>query len=262
MVLVGHWGSWADYYVDEGLEGADGGWITGPELRDMIQSIQAISPRVKVGIYQWVASTMPNSRIYKSHPEWFRVNDKEGNPKVTFPGHETNYASMFSVPECRDELLREFDLTLGYLGTDFIYLDDPKAMNMVNWWQGDFTRDDLSYELFLDLRKTVARHGKDKMLFFNCRGNPYGDVNFMEARDQLRAGWWRDFAGLGACMEAFLSVRPNARMIPLYWITPLGTGVCESRAGPGLDSLADLWQRRGTPAVHSSRLRDGQQSPD
>ena len=221
MVLVGHWGSWADYYVDDGLEGADGGWIIGPELRDMIRSIQAISPRVKVGIYQWVASAMPSSRIYKNHPEWFRVNDKEGNPQTTFPGHEVNYASMFSVPECRGELLREFDLVLSYLDTDFIYLDDPKAMNMVNWNRGDFTRDDLSYELFLDLRRTVAKHGNDKMLFFNCRGNPYGDVNFTEARDQLRAGWWRDFAGLGACMEAFLSVRPKARMIPLYWIDSL-----------------------------------------
>ena len=221
MVLVGAWGSWADYYVKDGLQGGDGGWITGPELRDLVQRIQAVSPRVKVGIYQWVASCLPSGRIYKQHPDWFRIHDKQGIPKTTFPGMIVNYASMLSVAGCYNELLNQFDHVLDYLGTDFIYLDDPKAMNMVNWHSGDYTRDDLSYRFLLDLRKVVAKHGKDKMLFFNCRGNPYADVNFVEARDQLRAGWWRDFAGLGACMEAFLAVRPKARIIPLYWTDPL-----------------------------------------
>ena len=221
MVLVGAWGSWADYYVEDGLQGADGGRITGPELRDLVRRIQAVSPRVKVGIYQWVASCLPSGRIYEQHPDWFRVHDKQGDPKTTFPGMIVNYASMLSVPDCYRELLSQFDHVLDYLGTDFIYLDDPKAMNMVNWHSGDYTRDDLSYRFLLDLRKLVARHGEDKMLFFNCRGNPYADVNFVEARDQLRAGWWRDFAGLGACMEAFLALRPGARIIPLYWTDPL-----------------------------------------
>ena len=221
MVLLSGWGSWADYDVEGGLEGGDGGRITGPELRDLVRRIKAVSPRVKVGIYQWVVSTTDNTRIFRKHPEWFRLRDKQGNPKTTFPGHAMNYAAMLSIPECHDELLGQFDHVLSYLGTDFIYLDDPKALNMVNWETGDFTRDDLCYRFLLDLRRTVAKHGSDKMLFFNCRGNPYGDINFVEARGQLRDGFWRDFVGLGACMEAFLAARPKARIVPLYWITPL-----------------------------------------
>jgi len=110
---------------------------------------------------------------------------------------------------------------LRYLDVDMVYLDDPKAVNMVDWHSGEYTRDDISYRFFRDLRRLVAKHGPEKMLFFNCRGNPYGDVNFIEARGQLRAGYWRDFVGIGSCIEAFLTCRPAARIVPLYWIPSL-----------------------------------------
>ena len=221
MVLVGAWGSFADYYVEEGLVGAHGGFITGPELKDLIQRVKALSPRVKVGIYQWVLSASLDTRIFRKHPEWFRRLDKNGAELSTFPGMTPNFASLLSIPECYDELLAEFDRVLRYLDVDLIYLDDPKAVNMVDWHSGEYTRDDISYRFFLDLRRLVAKHGPEKMLFFNCRGNPYGDVNFIEARGQLRAGYWRDFVGIGSCIEAFLTCRPAARIVPLYWIPSL-----------------------------------------
>lgn len=221
IVMLGSWGSWADYYVEEGLVGLDGGFITGPELRDLIRRIKAVSPRIKIGIYQWVLSASYESRIYKQHPEWFRTLTKEGELASTFPGAANNFASLLSNPECYQELLAHFDRVLSYLETDYIYLDDPKAVNMVDWHSNQHTRDDLSYKFLLDLKRLVARHGADKMLFFNCRGNPYGDINFIEARGQLRAGWWRDFVGIGSCIEGFLACRPQARIIPLYWIDSL-----------------------------------------
>ena len=111
---------------------------------------------------------------------------------------------------------------LSYLGTDYIYLDDPKAINMIDWRSGEFTRDDLSFKFFRDLKRLVARHGPDKVLFFNNRGNPYADINFIEARAQLRANYWRRFTGIGAVCQEFVSAtRPNARIIPLYYTTPL-----------------------------------------
>ena len=221
VVLVGAWGSWADYYLEEGLVGAHGGFITGPELKDLIQRAKALSPRVKVGIYQWVLSASHESRILKKHPQWFRRLDKAGEELSTFPGTAPNFASLLSIPECYRELLTHFDRALGYLDVDLIYLDDPKAVNMVDWHSGQYTRDDISYRFFLDLRRLVAKHGPEKMLFFNCRGNPYGDMNFIEARSQLQAGYWRNFAGIGSCIEAFLTGRPAARIAPLYWIPSL-----------------------------------------
>ena len=39
----------------------------------------------------------------------------------------------------------------------------------------------------------------------------------MEARNQLRYGFWRQCVGMGLGMETWLKNRPKARLIPLYW---------------------------------------------
>ncbi|MCE5237386.1 carbohydrate-binding family 9-like protein [bacterium] len=222
MVLLSLSGSWADYYVDRGMEGGYGGWITGPELRDHIRRIKALSPRIKVGLYMWQLSTYVGTRIHRAHPEWFRHSNKDGEPLSTFPGMAPNFAQLLSIPACYQELLSQFDTVLNALGTDFIYLDDPKAINLIEWQSGEYTRDDLSFRFFLDLKRLAARHSPDTMIFFNNRGNPYGDVNFIEARDQLRANYWRNFAGLAAVTQAFVSsARPDARINLLYFTPPL-----------------------------------------
>jgi len=222
MALISLAGSWSDYYVDRGMEGGYGGWITGPELRAWIQRIKALSPRIKVGLYMWVLSATDNTRIYRQHPEWFRYGNKDGEPLSTFPGYWPNFAHLLSIPECYNDILSQYDLELKYLDTDYIYLDDPKAINMIDWESGEYTRDDLSFKFFLDIKRIAAKHGPDKVVFFNNRGNPYGDINFIEARAQLRANYWRHFAGIAAVTQEFVSsTRPDARIVPLYYTTPL-----------------------------------------
>ena len=219
MVTMG--GSWADYYVDRGLSGGIGGRITGPELKDYIQRIKSLSPRVKVGIYMWSLSATTDTRIYKEHPEWFRYGNKDGEPLNTFPGFWFNLAHLLSIPECYDALLSQFDLVLDYLDTDYIYLDDPKAINPVDWKSGEYTRDDLSYKFFLDIKRIAAKHGPDKVVFFNNQCNPYGDLNFIEARAHIRENYWRSFSGIAAINQAFIAAtRPQARIVPLYFIPP------------------------------------------
>ncbi len=222
MVLVDLGGSWADYYVDQGLEGGwGGGSIEAEEIRDLIQRIKGLSPRIKVGIYMWVLSTTEDTRIFRDHPEYFRITNKEGEKINTFPGVMTNYAHLLSIPESYNELLSQFDLVLDYLDTDFIYLDDPKAINPVDWSSGEYTRDDLSFQFMLDIKRIAASHGPDKMVFFNNRGNPYADVNYIEARSTLDANYWRQFTGIAAVIQEFISsTRPDARIVPLYYIPP------------------------------------------
>lgn len=222
MVLVDLGGSWADYYVDRGLEGGwAGGSITAEELKDLIQRIKALSPRVKVGTYMWNLSTFENCRIYKKHPEWFRTANKDGEQVSTFPGVATNYAYLLSIPECYNELLAQVDLVLGYLGTDFIFLDSSCAVNLIDWKSGEYSRDDLCFRLYRDMKRVAAKHGLDKMVFFNNRGNPYGDINYIEARATISADYWRQFTGIAAVMQEFVSsTRPKARIVPLYYVTP------------------------------------------
>ena len=72
--MAGH--NVADYYVDDGLVGLHGGWITGPELREWVRKLKAISPRVKVGIYCYFGAphiTGPNTHthLYYATPRLF-----------------------------------------------------------------------------------------------------------------------------------------------------------------------------------------------
>ncbi|MBN1445683.1 MAG: hypothetical protein JW957_06215, partial [Candidatus Omnitrophica bacterium] len=222
MVLLCSWGSWADYYVDEGLVGDQGGFITGPELKAFVQKLHDMSPRIKVCIYTWPTSASYEARILARHPEWFRMRDKEGNPSYQFPGLSPNYSAMFELDECRNEILRQYDLIFEYLNVDVANIDGGKTYNLINWDTGDITRDYNCYDFFLGVKKIAEKHGPDKMLFLNGRGSPYGDINFIEARSQLRAGYWRNFAGMGLGIEAFLKgARPEGRIIPLYWTPPL-----------------------------------------
>lgn len=221
MVMVHFGDSWGDYYVDRGLMGGEGGSITAEEARDVIQRIQAISPRIKVGIYMWNLSTTYNSRIYKKHPEWFRSTGKNGDPLSTFPGYVDNYAHLLSIPECYNELLSQFNLVLNYLGTDFIYLDDPKAINLIDWESGEYTRDDLSFKFHLDIKRLAAKHSPDTMVFFNNFCNPCGDFNFVEVYSELRANYWRHFAGMATIAETVLTAQPKSKIIPLYYVPPL-----------------------------------------
>ena len=221
MVLWVAGGDWADYYVDKGLRGYNGGFITGEELRDVIERVKALSPRVKVGIYNWMNSTTRGSRIYASHPEWFRKYDKAGRVVSLFPGLLENYATMLNVPECYEELLRQVNLQFDYLGEDFVYLDGNFTSNMVAWDTGQMTRDDDWYKFFLDMKRAAAAHGSDKIIFMNGWGNPYADVNFVEARGLLSGAQWRDFSGMSLGIEAFLICRPESRIVPLYWTPAL-----------------------------------------
>jgi hypothetical protein len=221
VALVCLSGSWADYYVDQGMECGFGGRITGPELREHIRRIKALSPRIKVGMYMWMLSTMDNTRIYKAHPEWFRYGNKDGEPLNTFPGWWTNFAHLLSNPGCYTELLSQFDLAFDYLDLDYIMLDDPKAINCIDWKTGEYTRDDLSFRFMLDIKKIAAKHGPDKMIYFNNRGNPYGDINYIEARDTIRANYWRHLVGISAVIQEFVTAtRPDARTCPLYFVPP------------------------------------------
>jgi hypothetical protein len=219
MVLMSSMMGWADYYLDQGMPGHVGGRIEGEELRDLIRRIKALSPRVKVGIYTACYATTYESRILKQHPEWFRRKDKDGNPVFFFPGMCPNYASMFSNPDCYREIVGQNDLIFDYLDCDFLYLDLPDGANAVDWETGEFNRDDFCFRFTLDMKRSAARHGPDKLVFLNGKGaNPYADVNFTEARSQLAAGFWRNFAGMAEAREIFLEkTRPAIRTIPLYW---------------------------------------------
>ena len=214
--------SWADYRIRDGMNGNAGGWITGPEMKSLVQRAKAISPRIRFGLYHWMHSTTANTRIYQEHPEWFRHTDRDGNEAYLFPSAGRNFAAMFSKPDCYRALLGQMRDEFTYLQSDFVNLDSSKGINVVDWDSGAFNRDDLCYRLLKDIKRVAYASDPDRALFLNGRALPYADFNFIESRARLRAGWWRRYAGTAAAMETFLTaIRPGSRVIPLYWVPTL-----------------------------------------
>lgn len=207
--------SWADYYVEQGLYGFSGGFINGLEIKDWVKKVKALSPRVKVGIYNLSGSASFDARILKKHPEWFRTKNKTGEVQNQFPGMCLNYASMINNPACYDELLSQYSLILKYLDVDYIYLDVPNSTNVINWATGDLVGDEHWNSYWRDMKKLIVKYGHDKMMFYNGRALPYADINFIEARSELRHQFWREFSGF--LEETFLMNRPDSRIIPLFW---------------------------------------------
>lgn len=217
MVLLSRFvGDWADYrFAKDGARGFFGGNVTGEELRECIQRLKAISPRVKVALYNWVTSTNISTEILKEHPEWFKRFDRHGNESSLFPGCLDNFATMMNRPDCAEFMKNQLFDALQYLGADYIYLDEAKTTNFIRWQTDEAVRDDHWYNFWKSLKKRAS--AQNTALFFNARGNPFGDINYIEAYHQLEPRFWREFAGMGLGVETFLKLRPDARITPLYW---------------------------------------------
>ena len=217
MVLITmHFANWSDYRVSKGLNGFFGGKITGPELKAIIDKLHKLSPRVKVGIYQWVTSVSYDAPLFKEHPEWFKKTDRHGNESYLFPNYWANYTCMINRPEVKHAILKQFREVKDYLGVDYIYLDETKTLNQINWESMELLRDDHWYDLWKQMRKLAAEY-VDLPLFFNGRGNIYGDINFVEAWHQLDPKLWREFCGMGLGTKTFQKHHKGAQLNLLYW---------------------------------------------
>ena len=207
---------WGDYRWRNGLKGKGNGFITGKEIRDYIQNINKISPRIAMGAYSIIIATDKYSKLYKEHPNWFRNLNRSGEEDSLFPGMFTNYQSMLNKKECRDFFVNTLVDMSNHIGSRYIYVDEAQQQNTINYQQNELIRDDHNTLFYNSLRKNAIKNGK--FLFFNGSGNPYADLNFMECNPrQLVNENWRDFAGVVLGIELFSKFRPDSRMALLYW---------------------------------------------
>lgn len=241
MVLVDVLGNWADYRVRGGITGQKGGFISGEEMKRFIAELKALSPRIRIGIYNWINSVGVTSPIWTQHPEMFMKKDRAGNDKNLFPGtFIQNYPTMINRPETAKFMLDMFAGIIDYLKVDYIYLDETKTTNLVDWERGDIVRDDHWYK-FWEQMKHLGNE-KSVVMFGNGRGNPYFDLNFIEARHQLAPQSWREFVGMGMAVTNFVAHRPGARLCLLYW-------------NPNLDYINRVLGNSFIPAIHTLRYQ-------
>ena len=236
MVLVDRLGNWGDYRVKEGVSGQKGGYISGLEFKKFTSELKSISPRLKLGIYNWVSSVLINTPLFKEHPEMFMIKDRNGADKNLFPGtYVQNYPTMINRPAAAVQMLNMFRGIIDYLNVDFIYLDEPKTTNLIDWTHGDLMRDDHWYSFWKQMN--VLGREKNVVMFGNGRGNPYFDLNFIEARHQLLPSFWKEFAGMALSLESIVDHRQGGRLCLLYW-------------NPGCDYITRVMAQGWIPAMH------------
>ena len=223
MVMTESLGDWGDYRVwrhdrSNGYSGQTGGKISGEENREFLARIKALSPRVKIGSYMFLNSGMAFSPIVRERPEYFMLKDRQGHDKNLFPGTFVhNFPTMVNRPGVIDYLINE--VMAGYIDTmnvDFIYLDETKTTNLIDWQKMDLVRDDH----WNDFWENMYHLGKKKevVMFGNARGNPYHELNFIEASHQLNPRNWREFAGMAMAVANFVDHRAGGRLCLLYWL--------------------------------------------
>ncbi len=215
MVTSGFNGDWADYRWQDGCNGMTGGFVTANEWREFTDFLHKLNPRIKLSHYGITVSADVYSPIFKEHPEWFRKYQRNGKVDSLFPGLRTNFQTMFQRDDCRKFMANVlFDNALA-LGFDMIYMDEAQQHNTINWQTMELLRDDYVVDLWKQMRK---RGDKEKLpLFMNGSGQPYADINYMEAVLRLKSSRWREFAGVAMGLEWFSLFRPTSRIIPLCW---------------------------------------------
>lgn len=207
---------WGDYRWHDGFNSRGGGFITGEEVRDYVKNMHDISPRIKMSVYSILIGTDEHTPLFKEHPEWFRTKNRTGDIDPLFPGMFNNFQSMLNIPECRNYLVDNLAEMSEYVGTKFIYLDEAQQQNTINWQTMELIRDDHYNMTWQRLRNHAT--AQKKILFFNGSGNPYADINYMESSPrQMNPANWREFAGIALGLELASLMRPDSRLVLLYW---------------------------------------------
>ncbi len=241
MVLVDVLGNWGDYRVWNGMNGQMGGKISGPEMKRFIAELKALSPRIRVGIYNWINSVGITSPVWKQHPEMFMKKNRAGQDKNLFPGgFILNYPTMINRPAAAKFMHDMFAGIIDYLNVDYIYLDETKSTNLIDWERNDIVRDDHWYDFWAGMKQLGTE--KNVVMFGNGRGNPYFDLNFIEAAHQLAPQYWREFVGMAMAPANFVTHRAGARLCLLYW-------------NPNLDYINRVLANGFIPAIHTLRYQ-------
>ena len=141
------------------------------DLRDLYVELKAAIPNLKVGLYVHPWAAWENSRVYTTHPTWFRsrsmVNDGGGNAyfgKLPEWGQHY-YDQSFTPAEASIQQL------ITSYGLDFVFFD---AAGYMDAYSGDLSQ---MSTYFTNLVQAVHDAGAIAM---NNGINPYMDMNYLE----------------------------------------------------------------------------------
>ena len=233
--------AWGDYHFDTPKPGLYGGELSAEDIKAVVKKVRAISPHFRIGIYNWVNSALGDSDVVKKHPEFFMQKNRDLQEKNLFPGdYKINYPTMINRPEAAAFMLDNFRSLLDTFNFDYIYLDETKTVSLIDWQHNDLMRDDHWADFWMSMHKLGQE--KKVLMFGNGRGNPYHELNYIEARQQLAPSFWRKFCGMAMAVATFVNNRPGARVDLLYW-------------NPGMDYITRVLANGFIPTINFLRYQ-------
>ena len=219
---------WGDYFSTPGQSTytRSGLRITTDKLKEMVDRLHQLSPRMKVSLYTFPWAAYEQAEVLRQHPEWFITEDRRGKPLNCYPEGDfgCNHAWSMAAAGVKEYRLTQYEGLVKNLGLDFVYIDGGcGAMSQIDWKHGRVDKPYTWDQFIEDVRMRVRGHGKDKALFFNNAYTPACDCGFRELQhiDKMAVANWRDLADKMFTIKLFQ--KGDTRWAaPLYWRAAIG----------------------------------------
>ena len=206
-----------DYLADP-IATSSGTPLPAKQLREFVDRLHALSPRIKVGpvTWQWAFGTM--DPIFRRHPEW-TVHDGDGQPTFAATGWaDEKVYSQLLTPACKEYVLEQFRGMVKRYDFDFIYMDTGQGgITSFDWRTHQCAQDYDWADLYRGIRQ-AARGNRDGAAFFNGTPRLYStgcDCGYFEGMGFIEVRDWRAMADRLFLVKLY---QPGDKWAqPLYW---------------------------------------------
>ncbi|MBN1445689.1 MAG: discoidin domain-containing protein [Candidatus Omnitrophica bacterium] len=225
---------WGDFPSEGEVRGQSGGKWTAEELKEEIAGVKALSPRIKIGLYTWFWSAMPESEPVQTHPEWFVTKDRTGQTLNYFPGFPLNYFRFAGIKESQDDMFNRIMKMVNCYGLDIWYLDGGSTESSIDWWNMRLDRPTGWQNLYARVREQMQKEDPDRIVFFNTPEMPLGDFGYWESHSGAMTSHWRTGARWMWKFKLFQHRDPLHFPVCIYWLPSVEGAYEDYMAGTGL----------------------------
>lgn len=218
MVLIGGvFHNTRDYLADP-IQTPCGIPANAADLRNVVDQLHALSPRIKVGPLTWQWGFGPLDPVFRQHPEW-TVHDGAGEPVFVATGWAWEKVfSQLLTPACRKFDVEQFRGMAKRYDFDFIYMDTGQGgITQFDWRTHRCAQDYDWADLYRGIRD-AARSNRDGAAFFNGTPGFYSsfcDCGYFEGMGHIKVRDWRAMADRLFLVKLY---QPDEKWtMPLYW---------------------------------------------
>ncbi len=225
---------WGEFPTEGVVEDWFGGRQDADGLFDRMQTLRALYPGLKLGLYTWVWSSFPYQKIVREHPDWFVATTRSGAVASWFPGVNTNWLRFWNEASTDEAVTSIMAMVRRYQCDDW-YLDGGNA----GPYAKDFDRmllDDPAGQtnFYWRMREAMQEYDPESFLVFNATLNPIADVGILESFSGALTSEWRRGA---AWMWKFKMIQyrdPLRYPIYIYWLANVDGAFHNYMLGTGL----------------------------